>query len=1036
MTGVKTTFLDTIVYANEILANSAAGTGRISLADLATQLAAEGTIATRLDGVETIAALNIFSTVGTSVDGLSVEVDEGALGLVLTANSDGGVYKFSGASWAWVAPIPKILTESSVAERAEASAVVAGASADRAEVEAAGAATSASSAASSYALTTAARDQVVALSQANAFSHVYATKALANAALSGLSSGATVLVLADESRGNVVAAYHVSGGAFVFVALFPARKTVYLDPVAGSDSNSGLSQDAPFASLSVAAAKLALGDTLLIAGGSRIHQRIQDLPDYVTLGRYGHGEDPIIDGSRKISAASWTSAGGGVWYADVTHETITSNDGTAAATRYCMWSEWGTGATEADLVPYWSGADISANIAYIAAGDHIFTCHRQGSTAKDPRSDSNSTQYRYYVCPPNGEDPSAGEITYYYGEYAQVVSLPQGAIARDMIWQRSAAKDLSGHNAEYIDTLERIRIRGASAHAWVGGSVNLIDCTCKLRRTGGDFDGGGGGGWHLYAGTTDHVGNILRCEADGFYLNYYTHSSGAAVDSQSRIRMKDCVSRNAILRAVDHSNCVTHGTEIDGLRSINDAAFVMVDDGTTITNSSYFGTGSIIGYSGPTGGTIDVENCTFITSGTDAKLAWNERAQALTDASHRCTIRMKNVTNVGGVITRSTYWRLCHYEFTDCILGDVYQTTFTSTLPWASITATNTQLNMGWKSAEEINAMSGAALAADCVLPTVKTTYTKTATSALLAQVSPSSRSVSGTSGSTTMTTNSADWAAVGVEFTITDYDGAGGTHKCRVTAVSGTTLTVSVAPDATFTNKAFTKSIWGKKLWPSGVTGVTAVFSDDGTQAYLSDVTGVSAGTWLWFGQINRRQPFGARKITALSGNTATLDRAVDWRLLNHSTLLYAPFGTTSGVTRPSVPVQFGFWLRSRPNGDADSTLGPQFAIDYASPLTGGVTGAENQSSGGVARFTSPTGSSTYYKTDGTSGSNSQIMHELGEINAGLWPIGVGDTVTLTAVCNIPEFYPEYASDPLSTGRAEIVPSSYLAGLGMGAHV
>jgi len=880
----------------------------------------------------------------------------------------------------------------------------------------------------------AARDAAIAAADGSGVSVWYNTKSLLNSALGANSDGVVAGVFADESRGGRVAIYRRETGAWVFKRYQQSLKTVYLNPASGSDANSGLQPDAPVATLSVAVGLMAIGDILLIDGGTRIHGQLNGLPNFSTVGRYGTGEDPIFDQSRPIAAASWYADGttAGAWYADVTHEVQTVNDGVESSdTKYCMWAEWDTaGTAEADLVPYWSGVDIAANVAYIATEENVFTCHVQGSTEKDPRLDSNTTTYRYYVYPPNGEDPSAGEITYFYGEYAQVASLPEGGVARDMIWQRSSSKDTSGHNAKMAERLERIRIRGVSGHAWVGGAMLVKDCYAKARRAGEDFEGSASG-WHMYLGQGFDVANIEDCEADGFLSNYYLHSSPGPLKSHRLVRIKDCISRNAAALAVNHGGGVTQGTLIDGLRSYNDAGFATLDAGSVVINSSYCGPGSGIGYSGPTGGVITVNNFLFISSG-DGKLAWNEMAQALSDAAHRCTFNMSRVTNVGGKLSSSTYWRLCNYNFTDCVLGDLYIPTYFvgGVFPFPSVTADNCQMNMALKSIDELHALTGASgIDNNCVLSNVRNVMEKVVTSGMLTQVTLSSRSVSGTSASSAMTTNFADWAAVGVEFTVTDYDGAGGTHTCRITAVSGTTLTVDPAPDATFASKDFTKSIWGDKVWPAGDTGITAVFSNDGTQAYVSDASGISVGTWLWFGAIGRRSPVGPRLVTAISGQTITLDRAVDWQLLNHSGLNYATFGA-SGLPRPSVPVAFGFWLRGEPSG-APLYLGPKYTVTYASPLTGSASVSENPSSGGVARFAGPVG---YYKADGSSGTKGQILHELGEIDAGVWPIGVGDTFRMEAICTIDEFSPEYASDPFTSGRADLVPGHYLASLGMGA--
>lgn len=265
----------------------------------------------------------------------------------------------------------------------------------------------------------------------------------------------------------------------------------------------------------------------------------------------------------------------------------------------------------------------------------------------------------------------------------------------------------------------------------------------------------------------------------------------------------------------------------------------------------------------------------------------------------------------------------------------------------------------------------------------------------------------------------------------VVDFDGAGNDYTGRITAINSTgasgTFEVSPAPSATFSGKAIKESIWGRKLFPSGTTGFTAVLSDDGTQAYLSDVTRISVGTWLFFGAIGRRTALGVRKVTALAGSTATLDRAIDWQEVNRQ-MTYAAFGGT-GLARPSVPIEFGFWLRA--DASIANDLGPTITVTYASPLSGSGSYKEDAGSGGVGRFNAP---SPYYKADGSDGTYGQILHELGEVDAGIHPIGIGDSFRLEATAWIDEFAPTFAADPVASGKAELNHNSYLASLGIGA--
>jgi polysaccharidase protein len=80
-------------------------------------------------------------------------------------------------------------------------------------------------------------------------------------------------------------------------------KTYYVDSVTGSDTNAGLSSDAPLASL-VALEKIVLspGDTVLFARGSTYNDQLDiknsgSLANPISFGAYGDGDAPLIHGA-------------------------------------------------------------------------------------------------------------------------------------------------------------------------------------------------------------------------------------------------------------------------------------------------------------------------------------------------------------------------------------------------------------------------------------------------------------------------------------------------------------------------------------------------------------------------------------------------------------------------------------------------------------------------------------------------------------------------------------------------------------------
>ena len=119
--------------------------------------------------------------------------------VLATAAEGGGVYRWDGSAWHLVGALPLHLTESISAQQAAASALAAAASALSAQQDAASAASSANLAG------------VVMITK---------SRAEADAALAGLSEGNIVEVSVDETRGDKVARYRVTGGAFEFLVEF------------------------------------------------------------------------------------------------------------------------------------------------------------------------------------------------------------------------------------------------------------------------------------------------------------------------------------------------------------------------------------------------------------------------------------------------------------------------------------------------------------------------------------------------------------------------------------------------------------------------------------------------------------------------------------------------------------------------------------------------------------------------------------------------------------------------------------------------
>jgi hypothetical protein len=393
------------------------------------------------------------------------------------------------------------------------------------------------------------------------------------------------------------------------------------------------------------------------------------------------------------------------------------------------------------------------------------------------------------------------------------------------------------------------------------------------------------------------------------------------------------------------------------------------------------------------------------------------------------------VTCVNSGFSGSLYFRQVDVIATDCVLGEI-DSTGSSTKPFNTLTATRCQLNWYRRSLEEIRVLEPL-IATDCVVPWVQQTVTKTIVAGDLNYIdSGASIIMTNAADLTHVTFNTGRNLMVGDYIKILNYNGAGANHLCRLTELrSANNWTVDPAVPTYFsTYKGCEFAYYNKKIMPTTLS-VTAVFSDDGTQAYFSSVADIYQGMTVYFGALGRRTPIGARKVVTLSGQTATLDRPVTWNLFPGA-VTYAAFGTTANNPRPSVPVTFGFPIRPVL---AAGTFASTFSIDLAVPTgAANVTGQENNSAsiGGRYNLIVRTGSFKLLLADGTLVDAGQIKHNVGEIDAGFYPLGPDDVLTVNAVCYVEDYAPQFASDTALSGSAALRPDTLLARLGLGSRL
>jgi hypothetical protein len=910
---------------------------------------------------------------------------------------------------------------------------------------AASAATSQSAAATNAASALNSANVATAAAQSSGAVNFYNTKALANAALAGLADQSVVEVFADESLSGRNTRYRKESGALNFkLYLDTEGREFFVDSVNGSDSNSGYTSTAPFQSITrLLQETIRNYSTIYLASGSRWFVSLAQLYTLsnATTKRYGNGAKPILDGSRAIPAGSWTPDGTypNVYYADVTHDVMTSCTGVAATTCHFMCWQEAPGMDQA-MTAKFDGGTIAANRAWVSSNAGSFCCNQQGSTVADPRTDTNSKLYRYYVHLTGDVDPRNGTVTIYHGEQTQVMTLGAGCNAYGLMFKRTSGKDMTGVAASgtRVGTIKHCEWVDSAVHGWVGAYAHMQDVRAITSLPSSVTFGGGG--FHAYYGAVNLAAMSPGILLEDFYVEGFTHGvywHGA--DLVTPIHRRADIRRGSVRSC---TNVVSGDLTLDGIfvedvNGFNTNAFLNMNAAITATlpatrikRCRWVSQTSGGGAFNMAAGDVYVEDFEGIGRNSSAKLAVNAGALQLNNATE-LNLYLTRVTSNGlKGSDDNARKRQIHLTCVDSTLGQlVPASSFTSGQAYDSIVATNTQLAIGWKTLAQIQAIFPG-VDNTCVVPYVNQPQTRTILSSDMAYVS-TARTASATSGSTTLTLSFADSyiGVLGTAIQVVNYDGAGTNFNTVVTGWTGTgsPITVSDLAPATFSGKAVNVGTYGKQVFPQSAG--TCVISNDGTQIYVSNEEYFTVGQTIYIGGINHRSTPNpgtpvARQITAKSGQTLTMSTPIVW--MNQGSTLtpaYSAFGSTSGVQRPSFTVSFGFPLEPR------TSVASITRNKAGSNVTNTAESASN-----TALFTDSTAQVGSRDATGTTNTEAgRILHELGYMNIG-FRVAPGDVLSVTSTAYVEDYSAKFSSDPTVTGEANLVNGSLLATLRMGA--
>lgn len=321
------------------------------------------------------------------------------------------------------------------------------------------------------------------------------------------------------------------------------KQYFYIDSVAGSDSNDGLSSGAARASLNdnLLDINIRHGDVVRLKYGSEYFPGYNGAQGFIpgintTFEAYGTAGDgkPRISGARVMTAGSWTAEGSAnVWKQTQTHSHAPVSAGLFAP---------GLWRNRSPLTGYWGGGSISANIAYVSANAGTFTCHKSGSTTANPASDTVGTDYVYYMH--STTDPTTDGNEHRYGEAHNIVSLYGAENISDIEFFGNAHKDFVSKqsNSDRLTYFTRCEFNGGGAHGVVSHSAHHVDCSATARPTGTV-----GGGIHFFrdtaAGGTGPACSAIRCTATGYTYGFYSHGTDSAAE-QASVTLTDCESVN------------------------------------------------------------------------------------------------------------------------------------------------------------------------------------------------------------------------------------------------------------------------------------------------------------------------------------------------------------------------------------------------------------------------------------------------------------------------------------------------------------
>lgn len=365
------------------------------------------------------------------------------------------------------------------------------------------------------------------------------------------------------------------------IVVFNALPDVYMDSVAGSDSNNGASIYTPVQTATKAATLLSAGKRLGVKRGSHFRDQLTLPADNIGVGVYGEGAAPIFDCSEPVAAGDWALSSGKTYTYEVTV--------TTAAGAACWMNVWENGA----FMPRAASADAVETTpgSYFPSADTTSPC-------------------TIYIHPTGSGDPATNGKTYDYSKrlYGILGEARDGITVNGVLTRRNLSENGSlfvGTNSALKDCAGE---DGNKHNIFIRGGSVLDGCVAD-----NCYYGTGNSLLYVYYQAVADGENVTfnNCTAktDTYNIKASGHAGHASSGTFGTITANNCTSINCA-SAYNFANCaagVVSGGTVTGCDTIAPIT-------TPFTISNVISTTVTMGFNLYTGANVTARNMTMTTT--------------------------------------------------------------------------------------------------------------------------------------------------------------------------------------------------------------------------------------------------------------------------------------------------------------------------------------------------------------------------------------------------------------------------------------